>query len=229
MVDALLERMCSRSPISISVKVRLGVSDKSDLQQLIPVLNRYPLSEVIIHPRTAEQMYEGPVDLDAFETAAQALEHPVCYNGDINDFAYFSMIQQRFPTIERFMLGRGLLANPFLCEEIRYRLPPQAAAARTVNINPSSSPSSQPGLTPNVRDHPVERIAAFHAEVLSRYESILQGDHPVLGKMKEFWSYQAIHLSNGRSMFKKIRKTQRLNTYKEIIPAFLAEAEWTAS
>ena len=52
-IDAILEQICDRSQCKISVKVRLGVSDKSDLMKLIPVLNQYPLSEVIIHPRTA--------------------------------------------------------------------------------------------------------------------------------------------------------------------------------
>ncbi|HEY5621305.1 MAG TPA: tRNA-dihydrouridine synthase family protein [Pontiella sp.] len=220
MVDTLLDRICARIPIRLSVKVRLGVSDKSDLQKLTPVLNRYPLSEVIIHPRTAEQMYEGTVDLDAFGTAAQALDRPVCYNGDINDFAYFSMVSQRFPAIERFMLGRGLLANPFLCEEIKNGLAQRHAD--TENGQPSASVSL------HAKNGYIERITAFHADLLSRYESILHGDHPVLGKMKEFWSYQAMHLSNGRAMFKKIKKVQRLNNYKEIVSDFLAEAEWTA-
>lgn len=202
MVDAILDQVCERSPCKISVKVRLGVADKSELMKLIPVLNQYPLSEVIVHPRTAEQMYDGTVDLDAFEEAFEALERPVCYNGDINDLAFFKTAQQRFPSVQRFMLGRGLLANPFLCEVIK-----------------SGHPKTE---------NAIARIAAFHEDVLSSYESILHGDHPVLGKMKEFWSYQAIHLSNGHKMFKKLKKAQRLTTYKDIVSEFLAGAEWSA-
>ncbi|MBT8046277.1 MAG: tRNA-dihydrouridine synthase family protein, partial [Pontiella sp.] len=89
LVDSILDQICDRSPCRISVKVRLGVSDKSELLKLIPVLNRYPLSEVIIHPRTAEQMYDGTADLNAFEEALKILQLPVCYNGDINNRAFF--------------------------------------------------------------------------------------------------------------------------------------------
>ena len=64
-------------------------------------------------------MYNGTVDLDAFEKAFNALKLSVCYNGDINDFTFFQSLQKRFPDIDRFMLGRGLLANTFLCEEIK--------------------------------------------------------------------------------------------------------------
>jgi tRNA-dihydrouridine synthase len=201
-VDTILDQVCERSPVKISVKVRLGVSDKSELMKLIPVLNKYPLSEVIVHPRTAEQMYDGTVDLDAFEEAFQALEHTVCYNGDINDLAFFQSLEKRFPTIGRFMLGRGLLANPFLCEQIKNR-------------------------KSNV-ENAIPRIAAFHDDLVSNYETVLHGDHPVLGKMKEFWTYQAEHLSNGHKMFKKLKKTQHLGNYKDIVSEFLANAEWTA-
>ncbi len=199
LVEALLDPICARSPIKVSVKVRLGVADKSELLKLVPVFNRFPLSEIIVHPRTAEQMYDGSVDLDAFAEVVAALTLPVCYNGDIGSLAFFQNVQQRFPAIHRFMLGRGLLANPFLCEEIK-------------------------GIDSSV-DH-IQRITAFHDDLVGRYEAVLHGDHPVLGKMKEFWIYQTRHLSNGSKMFKKLKKAQRLSTYKEIVCEFLSAAEW---
>jgi hypothetical protein len=74
----------------------------------------------------------------------------------------------------------------------------------------------------------IKRLADFHDDVVSSYESVLHGDHPVLGKMKEFWTYQSMYLSNGRQMFKKLKKTQRLSTYKAIVAEFLSEATWGA-
>ena len=202
MVASVLDLACSESPCRISVKVRLGVSDKTELMSLIPTLNQYPLSEVIIHARTAEQMYDGTVDIDAFELAYQALELPACYNGDIYTLADCQHISARFPNIQRFMLGRGLLANPFLCETIK---------------------SGDPGIA-----NPIDRIGTFHEDLLERYERVLHGDHPVLGKMKEFWIYQSMHLSNGRSMFKKLKKAQTLRAYKAIVSEFLPAADWLA-
>lgn len=203
LVDAILDQVCANSPCRISVKVRLGVHDKSELLALIPVLNRYPLSEVIVHPRTAKQMYTGTVDLDAFAEAYAAIAHPVCYNGDIDRLAFYQTVKARFPAIERFMLGRGLLANPFLCEAIK-----------------SGNPATE---------NAIPRIAAFHDEVLASYAAVFHGDHTVLGKMKEFWTYLATHLSNGRDLFKKIKKAQRLASYREIVGEFLTDAEWSAS
>ena len=210
-VAALLDSICDRSPCKISVKVRLGITDKSELLKLIPVLNAYPLSEVIIHPRTAEQMYTGSVDLDAFGEALHLLEHPVCYNGDINALSFFQMLEKRFPSIRRYMLGRGLLANPFLCEEIKapYSL-----------LRTGEFPPAQEGIK-------IARIKDFHDDLVARYEAVLHGDQPLLGKMKEFWTYQSLHLSNGRTLFKKIKKTRHLATYKAIVNERLAEATWS--
>jgi len=201
-VDALLDRICAESPCKVSVKVRLGVSDKTELLRLIPVLNRYPLSEVIFHPRTAEQMYDGTVDLDAFDEACKRIEHPVCYNGDINDLNFFQCLEKKFSTIGNWMLGRGLLANPFLCEIIK-----------------SGNPETE---------NAIKRLKAFHDEVFENYRSVIDGDLPMLGKMKEFWSYPAQNFSNGRKFFKKVKKCRRVKTYLEIVDEFLAEAEWTA-
>ena len=201
-VDELLAGICAESPCKISVKVRLGISDKSELLRLIPVLNRHPLSEVIVHPRTAEQMYDGPVDLDAFAEAAGLIEHPVCYNGDINDLAFFQALEPYCIGTHRFMLGRGLLANPFLCEVIK-----------------CGSPHAE---------NAIGRLRGFHDEVFENYRSVIDGDLPMLGKMKEFWAYPAQNLSNGRKFFKKVKKCHRLTTYQEIVSEFLADAEWIA-
>lgn len=201
-VDRLLAEICADSPCRLSVKVRLGVANSSELFALIPVLNRYPLSEVIIHPRTAEQMYEGAADRQRFAEAAALLTHRICYNGDITDLAFFQSLAPYCRGVERFMLGRGLLANPFLCEQIK-RASPRAA-------------------------RPLERLRAFHDDVFESYRTVIDGDRPMLGKMKEFWSYPARHLSNGRTFLKKVKKCQRLTSYCNIVDESLRAARWTA-
>jgi len=203
-MDQFLETICTESPCKISVKVRLGISSPQDLFNLIPILNKHPLTEVTIHPRTAEQMYKGSVDIDAFDTAYQKIKHPVCYNGDLNNLPFLTLLKNRFPKLDRFMLGRGLLANPFLAEEIQSNTFIDSTTA-------------------------ISRITTFHNELLERYESVLYGDQPVLGKMKEFWTHAALHLSNGRKLFKKIKKTTRISTYRAIIKEQLAESEWIHS
>lgn len=201
LLRAVLDPACEKYPGQISVKVRLGVEDNEALQQIVPLFNEYPLKEVTIHPRNAEQMYDGTVDLDAFETAYKALKAPVAYNGDINDLAFFQQLTERFPNIRHYMLGRGLLMNPFLCEVLK-------AGEDTV-------------------DNKIERIRAFHTELCEAYKEEMFGDKPVLGKMKEMWKYLAAHLTNGKKLFKKVKKAHKVETYEQIIEEYLTNAEWS--
>jgi tRNA-dihydrouridine synthase len=201
LVDAFLEEVCSHSPARLSVKVRLGVSDRNELLELMPVLNRYPLRSLCIHPRTAEQMYSGPVDLEAFAAAAAAADPPVWYNGDLNDAAFFHAVRERFPDLNTFMLGRGLLMDPFLCETLKGY--PPADETR------------------------IERLRTFQDELKAEYRALYPDDAPLLGRMKELWKYLGAHLSNGKALFKKLKKTRHVDTGLTIIHEYLDQAKWS--
>jgi len=202
-VEAFLDTFCADNPVALSVKIRLGLSAPDELLRLLPVLNRYPLRSLCIHPRTAEQMYAGPVDLEAFETAAALSAAPVWYNGDLNDRSFFESLRTRFPSIHTFMIGRGLLMNPFLPETLKGQETPDAEK--------------------------LKRVQAFHDELAGEYRALYNDDTPLLGRLKEFWKYLGAHLTNGRALFKKLKKAQRADTALEIITSFLTEAEWSDS
>ena len=89
------------------------------MARLIPVFNRYPLKRIIVHPRTGVQMYAGTVDLDAFESCLANITHPVVYNGDIHNLDRFRALEARFDKVSGWMVGRGILADPFLAETIK--------------------------------------------------------------------------------------------------------------
>ena len=101
-----------------SVKVRLGISSPGELLDLMEIFNRYPLRVLTVHGRTAKQMYEGNVDLEAFGKIAAASANPVMYNGDItldeNDAAsptFIGNLEKTFPSISQWMVGRSFIAK----------------------------------------------------------------------------------------------------------------------
>ena len=118
-IDAFLEDVLAIMKGKLSLKLRLGWEKRAEIFRLLPVLNRYPLKEVIIHPRTGRQAYEGCVDLDTFEACLPILDHPVVYNGDICSLEDFQHISGRFAGVSQWMIGRGGLADPFLPQIIR--------------------------------------------------------------------------------------------------------------
>lgn len=111
-LEAFLDAIFAGSALPVSIKTRLGLESAAEFPAILEVLNRYPVRELIIHPRVRRAFYSGPVDLDAFEWAAQRCAMPICYNGDLTGTEKINALRARFPKVEAVMLGRGLLGDP---------------------------------------------------------------------------------------------------------------------
>lgn len=99
----------------VGIKTRLGIDACDKAELLAGVLDASQLSEWTVHARTARQMYKGDVQIEAF--GLLVTRFPMFrwfYNGDIDSVECFRNFQNLLPPVSGFMLGRGLLANPFL-------------------------------------------------------------------------------------------------------------------
>lgn len=115
-LDRFLEAVFARSPLSISVKTRLGLTEPEEFPALLEVFNRYPIRELTIHSRVRKQFYQGDVHLDMFRYAVRESKNPLCYNGDLFSMQDITNITGEFPQVNAVMLGRGLAADPgMLC------------------------------------------------------------------------------------------------------------------
>lgn len=120
-VDSILSYVIPRIKPSLSVKVRLGYNNPDDIDKIIPILNRFPLKDVTVHPRIGRQLYSGVPNLDKLEEILPEIKHKVIYNGDIFTAGDYGRIRARFPQITDVMIGRGALYNPLLPLQIRQR------------------------------------------------------------------------------------------------------------
>ncbi len=111
-LDRFLDQIFSKSPISISVKTRLGIETAAEFPTLLEVFNRYPICELTIHPRVRKQFYNGSVDMEMFRFAVENCKHPLCYNGDLTCLEDISAFSSQFPQVDTLMLGRGLIGDP---------------------------------------------------------------------------------------------------------------------
>lgn len=111
-LDRFLECVFTEAPISISVKTRLGIKEESEFPRLMEIYNRYPICELTIHPRIRADFYKPPLRLDSFTYAVENARIPLCYNGDIESLSGLRKMQERFPQIKSFMIGRGLVGDP---------------------------------------------------------------------------------------------------------------------
>ena len=113
-LDRFLDGIFSQSPLFISVKTRIGFESSEEWENLLELYNRYPMVELIIHPRVRKDFYNGPVDMEAFRYAARNSKAPVCYNGSLCTKQDLAAIKEAFPRLQAVMLGRGLIADPGL-------------------------------------------------------------------------------------------------------------------
>ena len=111
-LDRFLDAVFSASPLPVSVKSRLGVTDPQEFPRLMEIYNQYPIVELTLHPRVRKAFYSGSVDMEMFAYCAENSKNPVCYNGDICSLEDIERIKVRFPQVDSVMIGRGLIGDP---------------------------------------------------------------------------------------------------------------------
>ena len=186
-LDRFLDEIFKKREWKISVKTRIGMSEPEEFEDLLKIYNRYPLEELIVHPRLQKDFYKNTPNLDVFAMAAEESRNPLCYNGDITTVEEYERFCERFPTIEAIMIGRGLIANPGLVREIQTGEKMQK-----------------------------DELHVFLRELKVAYQACMP-DQPVLFKMKEIWSYLVNWYPNGKKVWKKVRKTNRLIEYDKLM------------
>lgn len=182
--------------MKLSIKTRIGLNDADEWEDILQVFNKFELSDLIIHARIRKDFYKGSPNWDAFRFALECSKNPVCYNGDIWTVADYNRLVDTFPNVSSVMLGRGMLANPALLEEIK-----------------------------GIGKLDKKRLRDYHDEMYLMYQEHMSGDINVLHKMKEIWRYLAISLDKGEEYYKKIGKTKNLIEYKAVINALFAECQ----
>ena len=115
-LDRFLNDVFEGSPLPVSVKTRLGLTDPEEFLRILEVYNRYPIKELTIHPRVRKQFYDGDVDMEMFRYALENSKNPVCFNGNLRTFSEVKEFEQQFPQIGAVMIGRGLIGNPGMLE-----------------------------------------------------------------------------------------------------------------
>ena len=186
-IATILDQVLNRCPVRLSVKLRLGYRDADEFLPVFEVLNRHSLAEVILHPRTAAQMYGGVVDLERAKQAAALCRHPFVYNGDITTSCDFCELRNQFPAATAWMIGRGALSNPFLPAGLKGVFLADVEACR-------------------------RRLRDFHDQLLEGYRSWLSGPGHLLTKMKEQWAYLAFVFADSSHVLRRVRHSHNLET-----------------
>ena len=191
-IEHILKRVHNETDIVVSMKMRMGYDNPTEILEVFPILDQYPIKNIAIHARIGKQLYKGGVDLDSFQKCLDHTKHKIYYNGDITSVTKFKELQERFPSIDHWMIGRGLIADPFLPFMIKN----------------------------NTTEYPKKRFEifeAFHDEIYREYDAYLQGPTPIRMKMLGFWEYFSESFSDPQKTYKKIKKAGNAKNYEKIV------------
>lgn len=195
-LDMFLDEIFKIDDMKISIKTRIGKDRPEEFYELIKIYNKYPVEELIIHPRIQKDFYGNKPNLQVFKDALSLSSNPVCYNGDIFTSNDHNQLIKAFPQVKTIMLGRGIIANPGLMNEI--------------NNNTTT-------------DKKV--LKDFHDEILNKYIELYDEDRNAIYKMKELWGYMIHMFSDNKKYAKKIKKLQKLSDYNEVVLSLFKEQE----
>ena len=195
-LEVFLDEIFGKCPIRISVKTRLGMEEPGEFTRLLKLYNKYPMEELIIHPRVQKDFYKNTPRLEMFEIALEESRNPLCYNGDINSVSDADRLQERFPQTDAIMMGRGVLTDPSLARQIK-----------------------------GGRRADKEELRRFHDLLYSGYCEEMSGDRTILYKMKELWFYLADIFADSKKYVKKIKKAEKCAVYEKIVEEMFRECE----
>ncbi len=200
-LDQFLYEIYEKSPLNISIKTRIGIASIAEWSQILKIYQKYPIAELIIHPRLQKEFYQFPPHKDAFATATTMMpDTPLCYNGDIATPSDYKKLICALPQTNCVMIGRGILRNPMLITQIN----------QTTHQDPSNHLKPLPTDATALK----QVLKAFHDEIFEGYAEQMAGEMPTLFKMKDLWTYLSESFVASDKHLKKIRKASNYTEYK---------------
>ena len=122
----------------------------------------------------------------------------IALSSTIDSKAAFTKLEKKFTAINKWMIGRGILNNPFLAEEIK-----------SIEHN----------------DIKLKTLYSFHNELFKEYSTLLSGPAHITDKMKNIWFYLARMFENHKKIYKKIKKTNNVEYYLDVVNQIFDEEE----
>lgn len=209
--------MFSDRSIKLSVKTRIGMEFLSEWEDILPIYIKYPITELIIHPRLREDFYNGEVRLEQFRRAQELYgsenQTKLCYNGDIVDITSYERVKTELALSDdvNIMIGRGLLANPNLANELR---------TSEVEWEDGLHNSDLQGIDQHIFDK--KKFKEFISEITENYIDEMSNEKQVVMKMKELWTYFGKGIGLDNKQMKEIYKTSRLADYRNAVQMVLS-------
>lgn len=117
-----IRRARAATELPVSVKTRLGYTYVEEWRTWLSTLLTENLAALTVHLRTRKEMSKVPAHFEIVPEIVKlrdemAPETKLILNGDIKDLAMVRELEERFPGVDGYMIGRGVFENPFCFTE----------------------------------------------------------------------------------------------------------------
>ncbi|MFA4817265.1 MAG: tRNA-dihydrouridine synthase [Parcubacteria group bacterium] len=111
--------VCENTNLPVSLKIRAGIKGHTAID-FIKSVKDLPFSAVMVHGRTYEGSFAGPVDFKIVEKVKKLIpEKIVLANGGINTPEDAVKILKKYPLLDGLGIARGAWGRPFIFNEIK--------------------------------------------------------------------------------------------------------------
>lgn len=187
-LDKFLDCIFNKSDIEISVKSRTGYFSHDEFDKILKIYNKYPISELIIHPRIREEFYKGYPNMDSFDKAYKNAKTKLCYNGNIYTKEDYERIKGNYNSLSAVMIGRGAIKNPAIFREIK-----GGEKLKT------------------------SELILFSNKLEEKYLKLLNSEIYTLHRLKEIWIYMMQNFEEEKKILKAVKKANKLSDLNSAI------------
>lgn len=114
---AIIEETLAGTDLPVSIKIRSRVG-KFTAYRFMKKIKDYPLAAVMVHGRSYEKGFSGPIDFATIRRIKAMVSFPVLANGGINTPEDAKIMLEKTGA-DGVALARGALKNPWLFREIK--------------------------------------------------------------------------------------------------------------
>lgn len=204
LVNDILEKVMPAIEIDFSIKCRLGYFAEDEILDLTDIFNSFNISELTIHARIGKQLYAGDIRIEALKRVLLQNRIVAVYNGDIFSVSDFKNFQNKLKSIDRFMIGRGLLVDPFLPIKIKTGKVPELSEQKEI-------------------------VYKFITGLYIAYRKRMNDKPQATNVLKELWSFMAFSFNNPQKVFNRIKKTRSFDEYEEVVAGVFRNFDWVGS
>lgn len=196
---AIISAVCENTDLPVSLKIRAGLKNMTALE-FIENTKDLPWSAVMVHGRTYEGGFAGPVDFEIVsEIKKMVPEKIVLGNGGIMTPEDAVNILEKYPNLDGLGIARGAWGRPFIFEEIKNLL----------------SRRGQKFLSPTGIEYAFEKIKKImleHAELIYRDK----GDRGKF-EMRKHLAWYVRDFPGAAELRKKLVTAESLEEIKKIL------------